>query len=113
MNLLLVDDQPRDLSFYSKTFSKRFNVYEASSVDESIKVYSNQKIDLVVSDVVMEEKDSGFKLLERIGEEVPVYIISGFDYSTKAAESKAFGFGLKTDSRLIFKDVCLISNYSK
>jgi two-component system nitrogen regulation response regulator NtrX len=78
--LLLVDDDPNTLASLSRAF--RLAGYEATVCDSAlraIELLKSQRFDLVLSDVVMPEKD-GLALLEdlqALGIAVPVVMISG------------------------------------
>ena len=78
--LLIVDDDPNTLASLSRAF--RLAGYEATVCDSALRaleLLKSQRFDLVLSDVVMPEKD-GLALLEdlqALGVAVPVVMISG------------------------------------
>jgi two-component system nitrogen regulation response regulator NtrX len=78
--LLVVDDDPNTLASLSRAF--RLAGYEATVCDSALRaleLLKSQRFDLVLSDVVMPEKD-GLALLEdlqTLGIAVPVVMISG------------------------------------
>jgi len=88
IKILLVDD---DLDILEQTKllleSKGYKVIPASSSDEGWKKYQQEKPDIAVLDLIMEEYDSGFVLAYKIkkaaGEKtIPIIILTSVTYVT-------------------------------
>jgi len=86
--ILLVDD---DLDILEQTKllleSKGYNIVSASSSAEGWKKYQQEKPDLAVLDLIMEEYDSGFVLAYKIKKNsgdkmIPVIILTSVTYVT-------------------------------
>jgi DNA-binding NtrC family response regulator len=92
--ILIVDDQP-SLGQTLKRFLEKHG-YEAItcvSVDEAIERIDQDKIDLVITDMCMRERD-GFELLDEIhmrGGSVPVVVMTAFATMDHAVESMRRG----------------------
>lgn len=65
VSILIVEDNPELLSFLSETFSRTYNVYNATNGVEALKITSGHPVDIVVSDVMMPEMD-GIELCNRL-----------------------------------------------
>lgn len=80
-NLLIVDDEQEIRQMLARHFAfEGFNVLLAEDGLEALEVLNNQKIDLVISDIVM-PRMSGVELLEVIHKEFPmirVNMITGY-----------------------------------
>jgi DNA-binding NtrC family response regulator len=99
--ILIIDDDPdyrqilRDI-----VEAKGHTVYEASGADEGMKVYLAERIDLVISDLVMPEK-SGLELLKEmkmIRPDTLFIIITGFptiETTVQAMKEGAYDYLLK------------------
>jgi DNA-binding response OmpR family regulator len=78
--ILYVDDD-RDFldSVRAILESNGYNMAEASSAEEGLRVYKETKPDLVIVDLMMEEVDAGtnfVKELKALGNAAPVYMLS-------------------------------------
>lgn len=62
---MVVDDNPEILDFLSKILSEEYFVISASSGEEALQILEKNNIDLIISDVMMEEMD-GFELCGKI-----------------------------------------------
>jgi len=68
--IIVIDDDPDILEASSLTLeSKRFRVLTAQNVDEGYKMIKEEKPDLIILDVMMEEPDDGFFLAQRLRRE--------------------------------------------
>lgn len=80
-NLLIVDDEHEIREMLSRHFSfEGYNVILAEDGLEAIEILNSQKIDLIVSDIVM-PRMSGVELLELVHKEFPmirVNMITGY-----------------------------------
>lgn len=63
--VMLVDDNPEILNFLSKVLSDRYFIISASDGKEALQILDKNKIDLIVSDVTMDQMN-GFKLCAQI-----------------------------------------------
>ncbi len=100
VNILLVEDE-KELNDILKTYleSEGYNVYQCFNGEEGFKAYNQNKIDLVLSDIMMPVVD-GFKLAESIRNEdasVPIIFISAKDDKL----SKKFGYKLLIDDYIV------------
>lgn len=89
--ILVVDDDPeiRD-SLQVILESGGYEVQSAASGMEGLRCFKDQKPDLVLLDLMMEEIDSGTNLaqaLHALGETVPIYILSSTGDSLNLATS--------------------------
>jgi DNA-binding NtrC family response regulator len=78
--VLVVDDDPFILRYVEKALSMaKYNVRTANSEDQALAVLNEQKIDIVLTDIVMGASD-GFRLAARIEERnsgLPVVFMTG------------------------------------
>jgi len=78
--VLVVDDDPFILRYIEKALSMaKYKVRTANSEDQALAVLNEQKIDLVLTDIVMGDSD-GFRLAARIEERnsgLPVVFMTG------------------------------------
>ncbi len=79
-NLLIVDDNIQILRLLKDLLSKHYNVLLATRGQEALDILSNQKIDLVISDVLMPEM-SGLELCKKVknkieSSHVPVILLT-------------------------------------
>ncbi|MFH0733685.1 MAG: response regulator [bacterium] len=95
--LLLVDDDI-DLLEQNKLLleSKGFSVITAESGEEGYKVFTQEKPDACIVDLIMEQHDSGFILCHRIkktehGKKIPVFMLTSATYET--------GFKFSSDTK--------------
>jgi len=95
MKILVVDDEPMTLTVLSKKLTDKG--YSVSAVDNSfdaLKVIEEQKVDLIISDIVMPGM-SGFNLLTMLKNfyflTIPIILISSFNKETIKLKSKSLG----------------------
>lgn len=80
-HVILYIDDDRDFldSVRAILESNGYNMAEASSAEEGLRVYKETKPDLVIVDLMMEEVDAGtsfVKELQALGNKAPVYMLS-------------------------------------
>lgn len=97
-NILIVDDEkPQRVILTGHLKRKGYNIFEASSGSEAIKIANNNLIDIVFSDYKMPEMN-GIDLLKKIKEnnpEIAVVIITAFgtiEDAVKAMKEGAFDY---------------------
>jgi CheY-like chemotaxis protein len=83
MNVLLVDDDKVYLQVLRKDLkNKEYDVFVATNGVDALKIISDEKIDLIISDIMM-PCISGFTLLTMLKEfyfsKIPLILISGYD----------------------------------
>ncbi|WP_294546534.1 hybrid sensor histidine kinase/response regulator transcription factor [uncultured Bacteroides sp.] len=116
--VMIVDDNPEILDFLSKILSEEYFVISASSGEEALQILEKNNIDLIISDVMMEEMD-GFELCGKIKTDinishVPVILltaktdteskIKGLESGADAYIEKPFSpFHLKAQLRNLLK----------
>ena len=78
--ILCVDDDPDILvSLRLVLEANGYEVAEAASAEEGLRVYKNSPPDLIICDLMMEEIDAGtsfVKELQVLGNKAPVYMLS-------------------------------------
>jgi len=117
-NILIVDDREDILESYKIEIEDRnlgWKIFTAKNENEAEKILSENKIDVVITDLVMLDEESGMKVLERAKEKDPlmmVLIVTAFDKKLdryKAFEMGAFDCiarnipGIKTIEEIIVK----------
>ena len=89
-NLLVVDDDPDVLSMLERLLKKlEYNPLVAKNGEEAVKIIDRNKVDVVVSDLVMPEMD-GMELLKRVKSrkgDVPFVMITGHPTIETAVEA--------------------------
>ncbi|HLO81797.1 MAG TPA: two-component regulator propeller domain-containing protein, partial [Chitinophagaceae bacterium] len=95
--ILIVDDNPQMRSYLAQLFLKEFNVYEAADGEEGCRIAREIIPDIIVSDVVMNEK-TGLDFCQEVKgtpelSHIPFILITG-SYSP---ETKKMGFELGAD----------------
>ena len=94
-NILIVEDELRIRFLLRDYFLKEgFHIIEASDGDEGINAFSNNKIDLVILDIMMPKVD-GITVLEiiRKSSDVPVILLT----AKGQEEDKLFGYEMGAD----------------
>ncbi len=79
--ILVVDDEPNILELYSKELEEDgYEVQTVSSGEEALKVAQKEKIDLVILDIKMGEKDglSILSQLKQVKKGLPVILNSAY-----------------------------------
>lgn len=116
--VMVVDDNPEILDFLSKILSEEYFVISALSGEEAVQILEKNNIDLVISDVMMEDMN-GFELCAKIKNNInishiPVILltaktdteskIQGLEAGADAYIDKPFSpFHLKAQLRNLFK----------
>jgi signal transduction histidine kinase/DNA-binding response OmpR family regulator len=95
--ILLVDDNPDILSYLQPKLSDRYQVLATENSNEALELVNKEKVDLVISDVMMPEPD-GFELCRLIKENpdlnhIPVILLT----AQAAEESRIEGLELGAD----------------
>jgi DNA-binding NtrC family response regulator len=89
-NVIIVDDDPDVLSMLERLLKKlEYNPYVAKNGEEAIQIIDRNKIDVVVSDLVMPEMD-GMELLKRVKSrkgDIPFVMITGHPTIETAVEA--------------------------
>ncbi len=89
-NVLVVDDDPDVLSMLERLLKKlEYNPLVAKNGEEAVKIIDRNKVDVVVSDLVMPEMD-GMELLKRVKSrkgDVPFVMITGHPTIETAVEA--------------------------
>ncbi|BCN29216.1 response regulator transcription factor [Anaeromicropila herbilytica] len=101
-NLLIVEDDPKIRRLLTVYFrDEGFNILEAETGEEAIRVFQNEKIDLVFLDIMLPETD-GLRVCEIIREtsDVPIIMLTaksqeedklrGFEYGADEYVTKPF-----------------------
>lgn len=94
--ILLVEDDPLLVKMYSTKFTKEgYNVVSAEDGEKGLQMALNQKVDLILLDVMM-PKLSGIDLLTRLrqdpkGKEVLVIVFSNLTQVDEAQKALALG----------------------
>lgn len=92
--LLIVDDEI-DIREFAKSFFKKRNiqVFTASGGNEAMEIIENEKPDLILLDVRMEEM-TGVELLKKLrakGNKSKVIMVTGVEEETTIAEAQSLG----------------------
>ena len=78
--ILYVDDDPDYVEVVGKLLeSGGYEMVQAGSAEEGLRVYKSRKPDLVLVDLMMEEVDSGAALVKELrllGNRAPIYMLS-------------------------------------
>jgi|SRR6185312_13382051 len=95
MKILVVDDEPMTLTVLSKKLTdKGYNVSAVDNSFDALKVIEEQKVDLIISDIVMPGM-SGFNLLTMLKNfyflTIPIILISSFNKENIRLKSKSLG----------------------
>jgi CheY-like chemotaxis protein len=79
-HILVIDDEPSILSLFGQFFrDKGYSVAVAADGNEGMRLIKQQKPDLIITDIMMPEKD-GLEVIQevrRLSPELPVIAISG------------------------------------
>lgn len=96
--VMVVDDNPEILDFLSKILSEEYFVISASSGEEALQILGKNNIDLIISDVMMEEMD-GFELCGKIKTDINISHIPVILLTAKTdTESKIKGLESGADA---------------
>ena len=105
--ILIVDDNFEFLQLLSSILKKYFQTYEATGVQEAIKLLESITVDAICSDYNMRD-GTGLELLKQLRQqdvEIPFMLMSGSDDRHLINEVQSWGalFCCKTDYDLIEK----------
>ena len=105
--ILIVDDNIELLGVLSSVLQQHFQVYEATGVQEAIKMLETVTADAICSDYNMRD-GTGLELLKQLRQQnikIPFMLMSASDDRYLANESQSWGasFCCKTDYNLIAK----------
>ena len=95
--ILIVDDEADVREILTRKLQRKYKIFSADSVDNAVKLISRNNIDLVMTDLVMPQKD-GLELLKIISYDyshIPVIVISGnatLGMAVKAMQNGAADF---------------------
>ncbi len=68
-NILFVDDNQTIIDNLSRFLEiEGYTVFKATNSREAIDIYKKESIDLIISDIMMENKDAGYELYKKISE---------------------------------------------
>lgn len=96
--IIVVDDNPEILDFLSKILSEEYFVISASSGNEALQILEKNNIDIIISDVMMEEM-SGFELCNKVKTDINISHIPVVLLTAKAdTESKIKGLESGSDA---------------
>lgn len=96
--IMVVDDNPEILDFLSKILSEEYFVISASSGEEALPILEKNNIDLIISDVMMEEMD-GFELCGKIKSNINISHVPVILLTAKTdTESKIKGLEAGADA---------------
>lgn len=96
--VMVVDDNPEILDFLAKILSEEYFVISASSGEESLQILEKNNIDLIISDVMMEEMD-GFELCKQIKNNINISHVPVILLTAKTdTESKIKGLEAGADA---------------
>jgi DNA-binding NtrC family response regulator len=91
--ILVVDDEPSVLTTYRMILEQKgYEVVGAPSSEEARRALESEKLDLLLCDLSLEEKDSGFAVLEyarRLQPGLPSLLLTGYvgrDISDRAQD---------------------------
>jgi len=95
-NILIVDDSEKPRNYMQRHLKKNpsWNITCASSEAQAIEMIENKKFDVVVSDMFMENKDSGLKVFDfakKIDNSIEVIIITAHSELKEAFNSMPIG----------------------
>lgn len=96
--VMVVDDNPEILDFLSKVLSEEYFVISASSGEEALPILEKNTIDVIISDVMMEEMD-GFELCGKIKSNINISHVPVILLTAKTdTESKIKGLEAGADA---------------
>lgn len=107
--ILIVDDDQFVLNLIMQSFpNEEYQVFQANTVEEALKLYTQEAIDLVITDIIMPYED-GIALIDaikKVDQNIPVIAISGGDLKQDNADQYI-------DFALYFADETLKKPFSK
>ncbi len=95
--ILCIDDDPDILDALKIVLeANEYTVITAGSAEEGLKAYKETQPDLIISDLMMEEIDSGtnfVKELKALGNKAPIYLLSSTgDDLNRNVDAASLGF---------------------
>jgi DNA-binding NtrC family response regulator len=93
-NVLVVDDDKKILEAFAFLMeSENCNMISASDANEAIKKIKGKRIDLIITDFMLETKSSVelFTLIKKSHPEVPVVVMTGYPELISEKDVKMFG----------------------
>ena len=76
--VLVVDDEEETRDLFEKVLAGRgYKVHKASSVASALRLLGKQRVDLILSDIMMPVQD-GFELKQQVDASVPFIVVSAF-----------------------------------
>jgi len=103
MNILIVEDK-QDARYFLELLlkSKGYVVFSANNGKEALEVLKKQKIDLIISDILMPEMD-GFKFCQRVKKDEKLRNTGFIFYTATYVDKKDEDFGLSLGADLFLK----------
>lgn len=110
--ILVVDDDMDFLRLLSSILRKKVQIYEATGVQNALKLLETVSVNAICSDFSMGD-GTGLKLLQTLRQQnvkVPFLLMSGHDDKQLANQAQSWGasFCCKTDYELISKIMALV-----
>lgn len=93
-NVLVVDDDKKILEAFAFLMeSENCNMISASDANEAIKKIKGKKVDLIITDFMLETKSSVelFTLIKKMHPDVPVVVMTGYPELISEKDVKMFG----------------------
>lgn len=93
-NVLVVDDDKKILEAFAFLMeSENCNMISASDANEAIKKIKGKKIDLIITDFMLETKSSVelFTLIKKMQPDIPVVVMTGYPELISEKDVKMFG----------------------
>jgi two-component system response regulator VicR len=119
MKILMVDDEATILLYYKAVLmDEGYDVITACDGDEALKLFEDEKPDMVILDAVMPLRAGGrikaslepvgiqlLRYMKEVDENIPIVILSAYDYSEQAAKLKCNGYLSKSPDAESLKKV--------
>lgn len=111
--ILIVDDDRDFLGVLSSVLKKQFETYEATGIEDALKILETASIDAICSDFIMRD-GTGIELLRMLRQnnvQIPFLCMSGMDDSDIIDEVESLGaeFCCKTDLDLLTRIVSMLN----
>lgn len=102
-NVLIVDDEPDYREMFSLILSeKNYNTYVATNINESQKIIQDNKIDIVITNLIM-KNETGIELLhwiKKYNSEIGVIIVTAYgtvETAVQAIQDGAYNYFIKSN----------------
>ena len=102
-NVLIVDDEPDYREMFSLILNeKNYNTYVATNINESQKIIQDNKIDIVITDLIM-KNETGIELLhwiKKYNSEIGVIIVTAYgtvETAVQAIQDGAYNYFIKSN----------------